>query len=761
MANVSYKSLYTLVREEIEKSKSPANQTDSSSRSLAIKDSTPFADTNTIANSVASILELTIPSRIRTGLHVTATEPISSYITVEAGSGVVGSAIYELTEDVTIEVPFNTETDIFYVNLFSDGVKVERNFYANRVTVAKIIVPQPGITDTVRNTANNTPDAYIINMKEFKLLTNKFGELEEDSIELLRDNIGAILADNLIGNLRLSEDLKIINTQGTLELNSDSLKLFKDGQLIAKFNRNGTFYYDDNGIELARFTTEDARIGNMLLTKNSIGSNNYQSNVKGFRIHDDGFAEFEDVKIRGKISSSVFEVDKVSAVGGEVIVSNSSTLAIDTKPSHTTIVTEDNVFSIGEILKIKIGGNVEYMEVTDDSQEPIYTVTRGLNIASGIDLPTWNKGTAIISTGVESGGYVDIVANDNYSPYIDIVTRNSSTYNDISTKARLGNLSGITDEIYGTLDGYGLYSDNVYLKGKLRAPDIATAETGARIELVESGLFMYNESGSETLQAILEGESGGETGDFILGNIDGGNYLMWDNSAGSLKVRGDITAGGGGDANSLYTSETGARTEIDSQGLRVYNAESGGELVFDVDADGAGTGDVTMGNKSNGKYLKWDDTNGIFNLLGSMFIGSSANQNVVIDGETESIKVFGDTVTIDNNNGTIEWKENSTTYSATIPNGDYTPANLAQELEDAMTESGGTTVTVTYSSTTRKITFDGSSLTTFELLWNSGSNAEYTCAYACGFDPSSDSTGALTYTARWQTALRMEMGKLS
>jgi hypothetical protein len=34
-------------------------------------------------------------------------------------------------------------------------------------------------------------------------------------------------------------------------------------------------------------------------------------------------------------------------------------------------------------------------------------------------------------------------------------------------KVRIGNLSGINDESLGTLSGYGLYAENVYLKGKI------------------------------------------------------------------------------------------------------------------------------------------------------------------------------------------------------------------------------------------------------------------------------------------------------
>ncbi|WP_461644105.1 hypothetical protein [Labilibaculum euxinus] len=61
-----------------------------------------------------------------------------------------------------------------------------------------------------------------------------------------------------------------------------------------------------------------------------------------------------------------------------------------------------------------------------------------------------------------SGGAVYVTSNDNESPYLDVVY-------DMSTKVRLGKLTGINDTDFGgALTGYGLYGDNVYLKGIMK-----------------------------------------------------------------------------------------------------------------------------------------------------------------------------------------------------------------------------------------------------------------------------------------------------
>ena len=53
---------------------------------------------------------------------------------------------------------------------------------------------------------------------------------------------------------------------------------------------------------------------------------------------------------------------------------------------------------------------------------------------------------------------------------MDIVERTGSGVFDMSHKARLGDLSGVSDTINGqAVSGYGLYTDNAFLKGGIVA----------------------------------------------------------------------------------------------------------------------------------------------------------------------------------------------------------------------------------------------------------------------------------------------------
>jgi hypothetical protein len=60
----------------------------------------------------------------------------------------------------------------------------------------------------------------------------------------------------------------------------------------------------------------------------------------------------------------------------------------------------------------------------------------------------------------DRAGMVIISATGSNTPFIDITFKQE-------TKSRLGRLDGISDVNFPTLEGYGLYSDNVYLKGEL------------------------------------------------------------------------------------------------------------------------------------------------------------------------------------------------------------------------------------------------------------------------------------------------------
>jgi hypothetical protein len=335
VGKVTYKNLFSLVEERIKK-----NVQYSKTSPLTIQTEKTLAsnlgsasDTSTaqLVTAVQDILSQALQPFIISGLVVTATNPPSDIINISSGKGTSGGALYEIKSQLTIKIPFDDNTEVFYIVLYKNNILVQKTYSFDKLTLAKIIVPNPSVTNVVQDENDGSDNAYIVNFREVKLYENGYGKLEEDSMEFLRENIGKILCDNLIGNIRLSEDLKITNTQGTLELDSNSLKLYDlDENVLAKFNRKGVYFYDVNGLEMACFTNEIARVGNITIEADSMHSTNFVSGAlgSGFKIDDLGNATLNSAFIRGKLSAVTFEKESVSAIGGSLLVMGGDVLDV-------------------------------------------------------------------------------------------------------------------------------------------------------------------------------------------------------------------------------------------------------------------------------------------------------------------------------------------------------------------------------------------------------------------------------------------------
>lgn len=85
-------------------------------------------------------------------------------------------------------------------------------------------------------------------------------------------------------------------------------------------------------------------------------------------------------------------------------------------------------------------------------------------------LSTVEADAIVLDYGVSGNGYAEVNAIDGIyganSPYYQIVTWTTHPTN-VTLRMRLGNLSGVTDSVFGSFSGvYGLYTSNGYFKGK-------------------------------------------------------------------------------------------------------------------------------------------------------------------------------------------------------------------------------------------------------------------------------------------------------
>ena len=309
--------------------------------------------------------------------------------------------------------------------------------------------------------------------------------------------------------------------------------------------------------------------GNMIIRDDgTIESSNFASNVpgSGFRLtaNNGGFLEVENARIRGTLSTTVFEKEAVNAVGGQLYIANSSVLTGSivapggVHTATTTTMSLENVsgFSEGEILTAKkvhaTGFATEYIRVQSSSRFDqtsdtnfagfIYVI-RGYSgsAAAGTDsgslgdlassAQSYSGSQVIVSTGKVGTGYIRLNANPNdpYTPYIDIVERTGSAIYDVDLKVRLGDLSGLSQgRLHGTNPtsaGFGLYSQNVFLEGGI------VANTGSIAGIHMDAGKLYTGDG------VHEGSGTG----FYLdsgSNFSLGDKLTWDGNA--LTVKGSI-----------------------------------------------------------------------------------------------------------------------------------------------------------------------------------------------------------------------------
>ncbi|MFH1563813.1 MAG: carbohydrate binding domain-containing protein, partial [Nitrospirota bacterium] len=165
--------------------------------------------------------------------------------------------------------------------------------------------------------------------------------------------------------------------------------------------------------------------------------------------------------------------------------------------SGTLTTSGDVNFSVGDILRIKNKFNDEWMNVTNATSAPTYTVTRDMagQYAPNAN-PAWKKGTSIVDYGQPGAGGIFMTASESNAPYLSVLTHAGAPWNTTTTQMRLGNLNGYLD--YGTdLYGIAIGKSDAYLKydptNGLQIKGVITATSGSDIgssaQLLQNGNF--------------------------------------------------------------------------------------------------------------------------------------------------------------------------------------------------------------------------------------------------------------------------------
>lgn len=185
-------------------------------------------------------------------------------------------------------------------------------------------------------------------------------------------------------------------------------------------------------------------------------STNFSSGSKGFQMNGlTGNAEFNDIKARGTIHSSVFVKDEISATAGTLgIYKSAGTLYADatTVASPTTFNVDIKdpasghaaLFAVSDILRLKDGSSDAWVTVgtvTDMTTYYRYVCT----LAYG-DAATFTAGQGVADYGQSGQGYIEESADGTNAPYISLFTHSGSPWTDAHEVLRWGKLS---DGTYG------------------------------------------------------------------------------------------------------------------------------------------------------------------------------------------------------------------------------------------------------------------------------------------------------------------------
>jgi len=181
--------------------------------------------------------------------------------------------------------------------------------------------------------------------------------------------------------------------------------------------------------------------------------------------------------------SSVFPTprgDSLMGWGGRTIFGPHVTHLVEPiDAAQTTIYVREPLLEVGEFLLFQPPiGSAEKMKVLTGpfflaAFRYSYTVIRNVD---GLGAKSFLADQAVVSIAKSGQGYIaiDAQAGQSYRPFLDVLERTADSVGAVSIRVRLGQLDGLAANYPGdpTIQklqpsGWGLYADNVFLRGRL------------------------------------------------------------------------------------------------------------------------------------------------------------------------------------------------------------------------------------------------------------------------------------------------------
>jgi hypothetical protein len=436
-----------------------------------------------------------------------------------------------------------------------------------------------------------------------------------------------------------------IGRWGALDGNGSLYVVGLDGQDLIKLNSYGTSFItgETNGLHIGANTSISYKFqvtGNSYFTEDVFYGTHLNSPIfvsgfagSGWKLENDGTnatLTVDNLYVRKTMNVYELVINKIRSTNGSLWVSDAvkisnvvgSTCYIDTDGGTIAVP-----FVADDIIRCQrwTGRGIKYYTakvLTVDAGGAYFTFT----VIDGTDSPAIGDDVVRVgnATNTNRQGALYLTSSDSNSPYLDVLNEVTGASFAGKTKVRLGRLDGISDSDFGgSLSGYGLYSTNVYLKGKIV---IASGSSGfSNFTDMPNTLKTPSGTGIFITSTYMGYYTGGvwtaymdASGNFKLGDVTGGaSGLSWNQSAGTLAIRGTINITGGTGFGNMSDVPNALKTPSGT-GLFITNSYMGyydsGTWKTYMD----NSGNFSLGNVSTGKGLSWNQSTGVLTIKGNI-----------------------------------------------------------------------------------------------------------------------------------------------
>ncbi len=161
-------------------------------------------------------------------------------------------------------------------------------------------------------------------------------------------------------------------------------------------------------------------------------SSGYVSGQQGWHIDQDGWAEFQDITIRGSIEAVTFKNSVTSVLSGRQIVTDGATFIADVAATDSTIDVDTNIFEVDDILQ----------------SQPTPTKSEWMSVTAGPSSITGGYRYTVIRDLAGGSEYADTVQSligaENFAAYWKFAEIVGTNADDLTTNANDGTYIGPT-----------------------------------------------------------------------------------------------------------------------------------------------------------------------------------------------------------------------------------------------------------------------------------------------------------------------------